>query len=163
MVRLIINTYGEDKPGLVSDLSGIIHSLNGNILESKMVRLENIFTIIMAIEIPKNNKSKLPNFSIEKILNQVQNLIKNIKTPQAKQINDLVSKLLDTSIKNNPEKLANLIIPIILDEAFYNDERDNYCFKKLRQIISEMSTSDENIFQRIKINLLSLIVPESQL
>ena len=51
--------------------------------------------------------------------------------------------------KNNPEKLANLVIPIILDEAFYNNERDNYCFKKLRQIISEMSTSDENIFQRI--------------
>ena len=59
MLKLIINTYGEDKPGLVSDLSGIIYSLNGNILESKMVRLENIFTIIMAIEIPKNNKSKL--------------------------------------------------------------------------------------------------------
>ena len=58
MLKLIVNTYGEDKPGLVSDLSGIIHSLNGNILESKMVRLENIFTIIMAIEIPKNNKSK---------------------------------------------------------------------------------------------------------
>ena len=61
MLKLIINTYGEDKPGLVSDLSGIIHSLNGNILESKMVRLENIFTIIMAIEIPKKNKSKLEN------------------------------------------------------------------------------------------------------
>ena len=59
MLKLIVNTYGEDKPGLVSDLSGIIYSLNGNILESKMVRLENIFTIIMAIEIPKNNKSKL--------------------------------------------------------------------------------------------------------
>ena len=53
MLKLIVNTYGEDKPGLVSDLSGIIYSLNGNILESKMVRLENIFTIIMAIEIPK--------------------------------------------------------------------------------------------------------------
>ena len=59
MLKLIVNTYGEDKPGLVSDLSGIIYSLNGNILESKMVRLENIFTIIMAIEIPKKNKSKL--------------------------------------------------------------------------------------------------------
>ena len=61
MLKLIVNTYGEDKPGLVSDLSGIIYSLNGNILESKMVKLENIFTIIMAIEIPKKNKSKLEN------------------------------------------------------------------------------------------------------
>ena len=49
MVRLIINTFGEDKPGLVSDISGIVYSLNGNILESKMVRLENIFTIIFSL------------------------------------------------------------------------------------------------------------------
>ena len=61
MIKLIVNTYGEDKSGLVSDISGIIYSLDGNILESKMVRLENIFTIIMAIEIPNKNKSELEN------------------------------------------------------------------------------------------------------
>ena len=51
---------------------------------------------------------------------------------------------------NNVEKLAKLIIPVILDEHFINNERDSYCFKKLRQIIAEMSTSDNNILDRIK-------------
>ena len=52
--------------------------------------------------------------------------------------------------ENNLEKLAKLIIPVILDEHFINNERDSYCFKKLRQIIAEMSTSDNNILDRIK-------------
>ena len=52
--------------------------------------------------------------------------------------------------ENNPEKLANLIIPVILDEHFINNERDSYCFKKLKQIITEMSKSDNNILDRIK-------------
>jgi superfamily II DNA or RNA helicase len=51
--------------------------------------------------------------------------------------------------KMNPNKKAELIIPIILNEHFIDND-DNYCFKKLRQIISEMSTSDENILERIK-------------
>ena len=52
--------------------------------------------------------------------------------------------------ENNLEKLAKLIIPVILDEHFINNESDSYCFKKLRQIIAEMSTSDNNILDRIK-------------
>ena len=52
--------------------------------------------------------------------------------------------------ENNLEKLAKLIIPVILDEHFINNERDSYCFKKLRQIIAEMSISDNNILDRIK-------------
>jgi len=75
MIKLILNSHGEDKPGLVGNISGIIYSLNGNILESKMVRLENIFSIIMAIEIPKKNKSKL-----DSKINSIIDLNSTIKT-----------------------------------------------------------------------------------
>ena len=57
MIKLFLNTYGTDKPGLISDISNLIYSVNGNIIESKMVRLENIFTIVMSFEIPAENKS----------------------------------------------------------------------------------------------------------
>ena len=56
MVKLLLTTHGIDKPGLISDISKIIYLVNGNIIESKMARLENIFTIIMSIEIPVKNK-----------------------------------------------------------------------------------------------------------
>ena len=57
MVKLLLNTHGLDKPGLISEISKIIYLVNGNIIESKMARLENIFTIIMSIEIPVKNKT----------------------------------------------------------------------------------------------------------
>ncbi len=51
-----------------------------------------------------------PNLKIENILNQVQNLIKDLNTPQAKQVNELISKLLQNpeNNSNNPTNLANL-------------------------------------------------------
>ena len=85
MVRLIINTFGEDKPGLVRDISGIVYSLNGNILESKMVRLENIFTIIMAVEIPKRNKLELKNK-----INSMNNLESTINSLNSFNINLII-------------------------------------------------------------------------
>ena len=51
-----------------------------------------------------------PNLKIENILNQVQNLIKDLNTPQAKQVNELISKLLQNpdNNSNNSTNLANL-------------------------------------------------------
>ena len=59
MIKVILNANAKDRPGIVSEISGLIFSLNGNIAESKMLRLENIFSVIMAIEIPEKNKDKL--------------------------------------------------------------------------------------------------------
>ncbi|MDD2888879.1 MAG: hypothetical protein PHY66_13865 [Aliarcobacter sp.] len=51
-----------------------------------------------------------PNIKIENILNQIQNLIKDLNTPQAKQVNELISKLLQNpnNSSNNPANLASL-------------------------------------------------------
>ena len=64
MIKLFLNTYGIDKPGLISDISKLIYSVNGNIIESKMVRLENIFTIVMSFEIPSDKKSILQDHKL---------------------------------------------------------------------------------------------------
>ena len=59
MIKVILNANAKDRPGLVSEISGVIFSLNGNIAESKMLRLENIFSVIMAIEIPEEKKEQV--------------------------------------------------------------------------------------------------------
>lgn len=58
----------------------------------------------------KMAQSSNPNIKIENILNQIQNLIKDLNTPQAKQVNELISKLLQNpdNSSNNPANLANL-------------------------------------------------------
>ena len=59
MKKIIINGFGKDKPGIVSKISGIINSFNGNIETSKMIQLETDFTILMLVEISKKNIKEL--------------------------------------------------------------------------------------------------------
>ncbi len=46
-------------------------------------------------------QSSTPNSKIETILNQIQNLIKDLNTPQAKQVNELILKLLQSPMPAN--------------------------------------------------------------
>ena len=49
MNRLIISAVGSDRPGIVSEISGVITSHGGNIEKSRMTRLGSDFTIIMLV------------------------------------------------------------------------------------------------------------------
>ena len=49
MKKIILNAFGEDRPGLVSKITKVISSKNGNIETSKMVQLESDFTLLMLI------------------------------------------------------------------------------------------------------------------
>ncbi len=46
---LIISAVGSDRPGIVSEISGVITSHGGNIEKSRMTRLGADFTIIMLV------------------------------------------------------------------------------------------------------------------
>ena len=59
MKHLIIKGIGPDKPGIVSNISGIITSNNGNIEESRMIRLGSEFSIIIMISLPEDSYKKL--------------------------------------------------------------------------------------------------------
>ena len=59
MLKVIINAFGPDRPGIVYKLSRIIFSLKGNIEESKMIRLESDLTLLMLIALPDSNFSLL--------------------------------------------------------------------------------------------------------
>ncbi len=51
MHSLIISAVGSDRPGIVSEISGVITSHGGNIEKSRMTRLGSDFTIIMLVAV----------------------------------------------------------------------------------------------------------------
>ena len=58
MNNRIISAIGSDRPGIVSELTGIITKHGGNIEESRMTRLGSDFTIIMLVTVePKWEES----------------------------------------------------------------------------------------------------------
>ena len=59
MKHIIIKGIGPDKPGIVSQISGMVTSSSGNIEESRMIRLGSEFSIIMMISIPSEFESTL--------------------------------------------------------------------------------------------------------
>ena len=59
MKHLIVKGIGPDKPGIVAAISGMVTSNNGNIEESRMIRLGSEFSIIMMVEISEDSLSNL--------------------------------------------------------------------------------------------------------
>ena len=47
MNKIVITAIGNDKPGLVKKITSIVNLNNGNIENSKMIKIENQFAIIM--------------------------------------------------------------------------------------------------------------------
>ena len=66
--KLIISAFGPDRKGIVSEISSIINECNGNIETSRMVRLEEQFSILILI--------KIENKDIEILKNKIENIEK---------------------------------------------------------------------------------------
>ena len=59
MKSLILTVFGRDQPGLISLLSGIVAGCDGNIEESRMLRMGEDFVMVILITISEGNKQKL--------------------------------------------------------------------------------------------------------
>ena len=59
MNNLIISAVGSDRPGIVSEISGVITSHGGNVEESRMSRLGSDFAIIMLVTVAPDWKESL--------------------------------------------------------------------------------------------------------
>ena len=51
MAQLIITAVGPDRPGIVGELTGQLHSAGGNILDSRMVNLRGEFAMMILLEV----------------------------------------------------------------------------------------------------------------
>ena len=76
MNRTIITAIGIDKPGLVDEISSIISQHNGNIENSKMIKIDNQFAMIIDFSCLKNIDA------IKNNLNEIRELDITYKTIQ---------------------------------------------------------------------------------
>ena len=54
-MKIIVTAIGDDRPGIVSDLSNIITECGGNVEESRMIKLGSEFSVIMLISIKNDD------------------------------------------------------------------------------------------------------------
>src|SRR5436190_17120775 len=50
MAQLIVTAVGDDRPGLVGELTGYLHGAGANILDTRMVNLRGRFAVIMLMD-----------------------------------------------------------------------------------------------------------------
>jgi len=81
--NLIITAIGSDRPGIVSELSGIITTHGGNVEESRMSRLGSDFAIIMLVSISTDWEE-----SLEVALKSINGLTVSTKPTQIQELGD---------------------------------------------------------------------------
>ena len=59
MAQLVITAVGPDRPGMVGELTGHLHSGGGNILDSRMVNLRGEFAMMILLECSDEAAAKL--------------------------------------------------------------------------------------------------------
>ena len=83
MRNIIISAIGTDRPGIVSELSGVITSHGGNVEESRMSRLGSDFAIIMLVTVAPDWEE-----SLEVALKSITELTITTKPTKLIQVGD---------------------------------------------------------------------------
>src|SRR3954471_1674820 len=60
MSQLIITAVGPDRPGIVGELTGHLHSAGGNILDSRMVNLRGEFALMILLDMTDADTAQRP-------------------------------------------------------------------------------------------------------
>jgi len=81
--NIIISAIGSDRPGIVSELSGVITSHGGNVEESRMSRLGSDFAIIMLVTVAPDWEE-----SLEVALKSITELTITTKPTKMTQVGD---------------------------------------------------------------------------
>ena len=104
----------------------------------------------------ESKMTQTPNAKIENILNQVQNLIKDLNTPQAKQVNELISKLIQSPNSNdftsNLKTLTNSLEK--LNNSIQTPQTQNIStsLNQLKNILNEASLTESKISNNVVVN-----------
>ena len=96
MNSLIISAVGSDRPGIVSEISGVITSHGGNVEESRMSRLGSDFSIIMLVSVAPDWLE-----SLEVALQAINDLTIISKPTEAKQAREGIQYQIDLSGADN--------------------------------------------------------------
>ena len=59
MPQIIISAVGPDRPGIAGELTSHLHSVGGNILDTRMVNLRGQFALMILLEVPEEIAANL--------------------------------------------------------------------------------------------------------
>ena len=96
MYSLIISAVGSDRPGIVSEISGVITSHGGNVEESRMSKMGSDFAIIMLVSVSPDWAE-----SLEVTLQSINDLSITAKRTKVKESNDSQRCQIDLSGADN--------------------------------------------------------------
>ncbi len=54
-MKAVVTVIGEDKVGIISSISKILSECNANILDISQTTMDNLFTMVMYVEVAKMN------------------------------------------------------------------------------------------------------------
>ena len=104
----------------------------------------------------ESKMTQTPNAKIENILNQVQNLIKDLNTPQAKQVNELISKLIQSPNSNdftsNLKTLTNSLEKLNISIQTPQTQNISTSLNQLKNILNEASLTESKISNNVVVN-----------
>ena len=100
MNRIIITAIGVDKPGLVNKITSIINHNNGNIENSKMIKIEDQFAIIIDFSYLENLDSMKSQLDLIQDLKISYKVIKRLDVPSKSSATYLIKGADDQGIIN---------------------------------------------------------------
>lgn len=137
-----------------------------NLDENSLKEQLNKSGVFLESKIASNNKASLPA-NLEKLLNQVQNILKDTNSPAAKQINDLIGRLIsstntkqtnESSIKNeqNLKSLVSLLQNISSSLSNKQSQGLQNLTSQLKTLMGEASLIESKEQNTSKSNLVDL-------
>ena len=139
MNSFIISAVGSDRPGIVSQISGVITSHGGNIEESRMSRLGSDFAIIMLVSVTQDWVESL-KIALQSI-NELTIICKSTKT---KEIKEGLKYEISLSCADN-EGIVKVLSKYLAEKSINIVEMETY--------ISQASVSGTPLF-----NLMATII-----
>jgi len=109
--NLIITATGFDRPGIVSEISGIITTHGGNVEESRMSKMGSDFAIIMLITVSKDWEE-----SLEVALQALKNLTITTKYTEAYKPSDSNKYQIDLKGADN-EGIVKVLSEFLADKS----------------------------------------------
>ena len=120
MKNIIISAIGSDRPGIVSELSGVITSHGCNVEESRMSRLGSDFAIIMLVTVAPDWEE-----SLEVALKSITELTITTKPTKLPQVSDGRQFRIDLSGADN-EGIVKVLSKYLAEKSINIVEMETY-------------------------------------
>lgn len=98
---LVISALGKDRPGIVDQLSGAVHGMGCNILDSRMMVLGGEFAVLMLIEGNWNTLAKLED-ALPSLQNRLDLVITSKRTEERQPSSELLPYAVDVVSLDHP-------------------------------------------------------------